>query len=199
MSMEEVLHIYLLNKGHRTRCEKEIYNLLGLLRHQYFSTSEECINDRLEKLERHTLRLSHIKDYLVYLKYNRAIDHEEEVQEFLEILPFCITVMPRHRLLLHLLRSLLLLLPRSAPKPSTSELKPEKLTHDSSMANYRTWGKQFRAYFDAGRLDTLPCTHQQAYLNNCIDEVLCAMVNREVSAITPIYSNVPGFLTCSGI
>ena len=88
MSMEEVLHIYLLNKGHRTRCEKEIYNLLGLLRQQYFSASEKCINDRLEKLERHTLRLSHIKDYLVYLKYNRAIDHEEEVQEFLEILHF---------------------------------------------------------------------------------------------------------------
>ena len=71
--------------------------------------------------------------------------------------------------------------------------------HDTSMANYRTWGKQFWAYFDAGRLDTLSCTQQQAYLNNCIDEVLCARVNREASATTPIYYNVPGFLTCSGI
>ena len=43
---------------------------------------------------------------------------------------------------------------RPNPKPSMSEPKPEKLAHDTSMANYRTWMKQFRAYFDAGRLDT---------------------------------------------
>ena len=67
------------------------------------------------------------------------------------------------------------------------------------MANYRTWGKQFRAYFDTGCLDTLPCTQQEAYLNNCINEVLRARVNREVSATTPIYSNVPGFMTSSRI
>ena len=91
MSMEEVLSSYSSIKGHRTRCEKEIENLLGLLSHQYSSTSEERINDRLEKLEQHTLRLSNIKDYLVYLKYTRAIDHEEEVQEFLEILDKCST------------------------------------------------------------------------------------------------------------
>ena len=34
---------------------------------------------------------------------------------------------------------------------------------------------------------------------NCIDEVRRARVNREASATTPIYSNVPGFLTCGGI
>ena len=89
MTLEEVLRSYSLVKGHRTRCEKEIDNLLGLLSAQYSSASEERINDRLEKLERHTLRLSDIKDYLLHLKYARAIDHEEEVQEFLEILDKC--------------------------------------------------------------------------------------------------------------
>ena len=79
MTLEEVLHSYSSVKGHRTRCEKEIENLLGLLTAQYSSTSEERVNDRLEKLERHTLRLSHIKDYLIHLKYARAIDHEEQV------------------------------------------------------------------------------------------------------------------------
>ena len=53
------------------------------------------------------------------------------------------------------------------------QLKPDKLVHDASMANYRTWMKQFRAYFDAGLLNTLACTQQQAYLNNCLDDVLC--------------------------
>ena len=89
LTLEEVLRSYLSVKGHRTRCEKEIENLLGLLSAQYSSTSEERVNDRLEKLERHTLRLSDIKDYLLNIKYARAIDHEEEVQEFLEILDKC--------------------------------------------------------------------------------------------------------------
>ena len=88
---------------------------------------------------------------------------------------------------------------RPTPKAPTAELKPEKLAHDSTMANYCSWGKQFRAYFNAGRFSTLSCTQQQAFLNNCIYDVLHARVNREASATTPIYSNVPGFLTCSGI
>ena len=87
-----------------------------------------------------------------------------------------------------------------APKAPTIELKPEKLANDSSMANYRSsWGKQFRAYFDAGRFDALPCTQQQPFLNNCLDDILCAHVNREALATTPVYSNIPGFMTCSSI
>ena len=178
--------------------------MLGLLSVQYSSTSEERINDHLEKLERHTLQLSDIKDYLVHLKYARAIDHEEEVQEFLEILDKCSSdifevLYNRHA------AAQAIVPPNQAPaaarptsKAPTTELKPEKLAHDSTMVNYRTWGKQFRAYFNAGRFDTLPCTQQQAFLNNCIDDVLRARVNREASATTPIYSNMPGFLTCSG-
>ena len=79
LTLEEVLRSYLLVKGHRTRCEKEIKNLLGLLSAQNSSTSEERINDRLEKLERHKLQLTDIKDYFIHLKYARAIDHEEQV------------------------------------------------------------------------------------------------------------------------
>ena len=52
MTLEAVLRTVSSVKGHRTRCEKEIDNLLGLLGVQYSSTSEERINDRLEKLER---------------------------------------------------------------------------------------------------------------------------------------------------
>ena len=69
--------------------------------------------------------------------------------------------------------------PGPAPKAPTIELKPEKLANDASMATYRSWGKQFRAYFDAGRFDALPCTQQQAFLNNCLDDVLRARINRE--------------------
>ena len=89
MTLEAVLHTYSLVKGHRTRCEKEIDNLLALLGARYSSISEERVNDHLEKLERHTLRLADIKDYLVHLKYARAEDHVIEVQEFLDILDKC--------------------------------------------------------------------------------------------------------------
>ena len=104
MSLEAVLRSYSSVKGHRTRCEREIENLLALLTTRYSSISEERIKDRLESLEKHTLRLSDIKDYLVHFKYAKAKDHDEEVQEFLAILDRCsrfwryyITGMPRHR------------------------------------------------------------------------------------------------------
>ena len=64
------------------------------------------------------------------------------------------------------------------------------------MATFRSWGKQFCAYFDAGRFETLPCIQQQAFLNNCLDDVLRARVDREASATTPVFSQVPGLLTC---
>ena len=69
MTLEAVLRTYSSVKGHRTRCEREIENLLALLGVRYSSVSEERIKDRLENLEKHTLRLADIKDYLVHLKH----------------------------------------------------------------------------------------------------------------------------------
>ena len=42
----------------------------------------------------------------------------------------------------------------------------------------------------------LPCTQQQAYLNNCDDKMLCSRIDRESTAPTPIYSPIQGLLTC---
>ena len=168
MTLEAVLRTHSSVKGHRTRCEKEIDNLLALLGAQYSSISEERINDRLERLERHTLRLSDIKDYLVHLKYARAVDHEEEVQEFLEILDKCSSdvlevLHTRHAAAQAIAPPIQApIAVRPAPKAPTAELKPEKLAHDSTMKSFRSWGKQFRAYFDARRFNTLPCTQHHA-------------------------------------
>ena len=141
MTLEEVLRSYSLIKGHRTRCVKEIDNLLALLKTQYSSTSEELVNDRLEKLERHTKRLSDIKDYLVQLKYNRAPDHEEEVDEFQEVLDKCshdvfAVLHERHTAAQAIAAPApIAAIARTNPKPSTSELKPEKLAHDAFFFN----------------------------------------------------------------
>ena len=205
MSLEAVLRTYSSVKGHRTRCEREIENLLALLAARYSSVSEDRIKERLESLEKHTLRLSDIKDYLVHLKYTKAKDHDHEVQEFLEVLDRCSSdvleiLHNRHATsqvnapqIAHQAA------PGPASKAPTSELKPEKLVNDASMATYRSWGKQFRAYFDAGRFNALLCTQQQVFLNNCLDNVLHARINREASATTPVYSNIPGFMMCSSL
>ena len=86
LTLEEALRSYSSVKSHRTRTEREIGNLLRLLKEQYSATSEERINNRLEKLEKHTHRLSDITGYLVSLKYNKAKDHLEEADDFQEIL-----------------------------------------------------------------------------------------------------------------
>ena len=52
-------------------------------------TSEERLNDRLEKLEMYTHRLSDIAEYLVALKYAKARDHRDEVADFKEVLDKC--------------------------------------------------------------------------------------------------------------
>ena len=84
-------------------------------------------------------------------------------------------------------------------KPSSSELKPEKLLHDASTATFRSWKKQFKAYFESAQLGALPCSQQQAYLNNCLDTILHARVDRKATGTTPVYSPIVGLFTCIAI
>ena len=87
----------------------------------------------------------------------------------------------------------------SSSKPPSTELKPEKLTHDASASTFRTWKKQFRVYFESAQLGALPCSQQQAYLCNCLDTVLRARIDREASHTTPVYTPIAGLMTCMSI
>ena len=173
LSLEEALRSYSSVKGHRKRVEKEIGNILRLLKNNYSATSEERINDRLEKLEKHTHKLSDIAEYLVSLKYAKARDHRKEVADFKEVLDKCseevFTVLhDRHATPAQaqaVQAAVQAAAPQRAPsKPSSSELRPEKLTHDASTSTFRTWKKQFKVYFDAAQMGALPCSQQQGYL-----------------------------------
>ena len=86
MTLEEVLRSYSSIKGHRTRCLREIANLLEFLNAQYSSTSETWINDRLKKLEKHSHKVLDIADYLASIQYAKARDHKEEVNEYMDTL-----------------------------------------------------------------------------------------------------------------
>ena len=137
LTLEEALRSYSSVKGHRTRVEKEIGNLIRLLTATYSVTSEDRLNDRLDKLQTYTHRLSDIAEYLVSLKYAKAHDHRDEVADFKEVLDKCSEEVFR---ILHERHAAaprdaapVLAAPaaaaRPSSKPSSSELKPEKLTH----------------------------------------------------------------------
>ena len=203
MTTKEVLCSYLSVKGHKTRVERKIANLLELLHAQYSATSELHLNDRLKKLERHTHRLLDISEYLVCIKYPKARDHSEEVKEFMKTLKKCsidvFTVLhERHAAagpaVIAPARAAIAA-PRPSLKPSASELKPSTLFHDFSTSIFRAWKERFKAYYASG-LNHLLCLQQQAYLSNCLDDVLQARIDRQATPTTPIYFPIVGLFTC---
>ena len=150
MTLEEVLRTYSSVKGHRTRCERELNSLIEMLKVQYSASSEVRVNDRLEKLEKHTHKLSDITDYLLTAKYTKAQDHAEEVAEFFATLDDhheCHAAAPQAAIAAMSAPAPV----RASAKPS-AELKPKELSHDASMATFRTWKKQFRAYYDTDNI-----------------------------------------------
>ena len=88
---------------------------------------------------------------------------------------------------------------RASNKPSASELRPEKLTHDASTFTFRTWKKQFKIYFDAAQMGAIPCAQQQGYLCNCLHSVLCARIDCQATNTTPVYSPIVGLFACISI
>ena len=132
MSLEEALRSYSSVKGHRTRVER-------LLSATYSSLSETRLNESLEKLQKHTHRLSDIAEYLASLKYAKARDHMEEVEDFKEVLNKCsdeVFKMQHDRHASRDAQPAQAALPQNprptSAKPPTTELKPERLTHDAS-------------------------------------------------------------------
>ena len=202
MTLEEVLRSYSSIKGHRTRCKKKLpissvcwIPNIPLLRKIVLMTAWKNWKDRHWDYPTlltiiwvwSTIRPKTMK------KRSLSLWKCLTVVLWICLQSFTIATLP---LKLSLPPAQLAAPVRPTPKPLTAEFKPNNLAHDATMANYHTWMKQFRAYFDAGHLNTLPCAQQHAYLNNCLDNVLCARVNREASATTPIYSPVTGLIPC---
>ena len=145
LTLEEALRSYSSVKGHRTRVEREIGNLLRLLSATYSVPSENRLNDMLEKLQNYTHRLSDIAEYLASLKYTKARDHQDEIDDFKEIFNKCSDEVFKLQHDCHASAPRDAQPPQAAPaarpsswKPLSTELKPEKLTHDASTSTFRT-------------------------------------------------------------
>ena len=91
---------------------------------------------------RNTHKLSNITDFLLTAKYAKAKDHKDEVPEFFAVLKDCATesftvIHNRHAAAptAVLAAQAAPATTRSAPKPS-SELKPDKLSHETTMDSF---------------------------------------------------------------
>ena len=153
MTLEEALRTYSSVKGHRTRCKREINSLIEMLKVQYSAPSEVRVSDCLEKLEKHTHKLSDITDYLLTAKYTKAQYHAEEVAEFFATLDEAATAIFRVIHERHAAAPQAAIVAVPAPAPARASVKPsaelmlKELSHDASMATSHTWKKQFRAYY----------------------------------------------------
>ena len=73
ITLEEALRSYSSVKGHRTRVEKEIGNLVRLLTATYSVTSEDRLNDRLEKLQTYTHGCPTLQNTLCHLNTPKLV------------------------------------------------------------------------------------------------------------------------------
>ena len=72
------------------------------------------------------------------------------------------------------------------PKPVT-DLKPDILTFDATVAHVRHWKKDFETYHSASNMRLLSVRNQQAFLLRCLDDDVSARISRLSTATTPIF------------
>ena len=63
------------------------------------------------------------------------------------------------------------------PARIQEQLRPDKLSHDATPDEYRTWLRMFASFWRANNLGRQPCEDQQAWLLTCIDKRLASRLN----------------------
>ena len=81
--------------------------------------------------------------------------------------------------------------PPAAPPPGLPKiqmaLKPDKLCRDSKPAEFRSFQRKFRSFFDISSLDKIQLIHQQSFLFQCLDIDLEVSLKRMINDHTPIF------------
>ena len=79
--------------------------------------------------------------------------------------------------------------PNHSIKPIIA-LKPSfTLSFDNTPTELNTWSTQFRSYFDASRLETLPQAQQQAFLRQGLNPDVWTAIKHKINDDTPVFSN----------
>ena len=66
-------------------------------------------------------------------------------------------------------------------------LKPFSLLSTHNPTEFRSWVKQFRAYWRTSNMESLEVADQQIYLENCVEPVLYSRIETYVTDTTPIF------------
>ena len=80
-------------------------------------------------------------------------------------------------------------------------LKPFVLEKTSSPQQFRQWIEQFKAFYQASKLDSLDIVSQQAFFRKSVSPELISVLESKIGATTPIFedSNLPGSDSCVGL
>ena len=80
-------------------------------------------------------------------------------------------------------------------------LKPFVLEKTSSPQQFRQWIEQFKAFYQASKLDSLDTVSQQAFFRKSVSPELISVLESKIGATTPIFedSNLPGSDSCVGL
>jgi hypothetical protein len=68
-------------------------------------------------------------------------------------------------------------------------LKPERLTIDATLAEFRAWQTNFDLFHSSNHMDKFPSDEQQGYLRSCLDLKLSQLLSTKVDSSTPLYGN----------
>ena len=151
---EQVLGSYSAFKGWRTRNVDKIEQNLDLNERAFSQTTETQIKKDLSNVEKYSDILTQIANWLVIEAHADADDHVAEAAQFQVATKALITRVLRavHRAqpaAPNVPANVALVAPTSKP---VSDLKPDQLTFDASIAHVRRWKKDFEAYHSASNM-----------------------------------------------
>ena len=77
-------------------------------------------------------------------------------------------------------------------------LKPFILEKNSSPQQFRQWIEQFKAFYQASKLDSLYTVSQQAFFRKFVSPDLISVLESKIGATTSIFEdiNMPGSDSC---
>lgn len=186
----QVLGSYTSFKGWRTRSIDKVEQNLDLNERAFSQTTESQIKKDLANVEKYTDVLTQIANWLTVEGHANAPAHITETTQYQQATKALITRVLRA---VHRAQPAALNAPANnaapavlTPKPVT-DLKPDVLAFDASVAHVRRWKKDFEAYHSASNMRLLSIRNQQAFLLRCLDDDISARISRLSTATTPIF------------
>ena len=163
---------------------------LDLNERAFSQTTESQIKKNLANVEKYTDMLSQFASWLTLEGHADAPAHVTETAQFQLNTKALITRVLRA---VHRAQPAALNAPVNAaapalptPKPVT-DLQPDILTFDATVAHVRRWKKDFEAYHSASNMRLLSVRNQQAFLLRCLDDDVSARISRLSTAIQLLF------------